>query len=211
MEEKIINKITIEIGVLGDSNVGKTSIVNTLTGIEYIDGMISTYGTVKSERKFNMKNNQDIKLIFWDSGGAERFRSATFKSVRFANGIILVFDLRDKSSFNNISDWLDDIKNELNNPFIILFGNKADLDKDKWYVEPEEINEFSKKEGIAYFEVSAKTGKGLEEGLFYLVNQIYDKIYGKITDNNKIIINCENIKDKNNDSDCVRSKKKNKK
>ena len=211
MEEKIINKITIEIGVLGDSNVGKTSIVNTLTGIEYIDGMISTYGTVKSERKFNMKNNQDIKLIFWDSGGAERFRSATFKSVRFASGIILVFDLRDKSSFNNISDWLDDIKNELNNPFIILFGNKADLDKDKWSVNLEEINEFSKKEGIAYFEVSAKNGKGLEEGLSYLGNQIYDKIYGKITDNNKIIINCENIKEKNNDSDCVRNKKKNKK
>ena len=211
MEEKIINKITIEIGVLGDSNVGKTSIVNTLTGTEYIDGMISTYGTCKSERKFNMKNNQDIKLIFWDSGGAERFRSAALKSVRFASGIILVFDLRDKTSFNNISVLLYDIKNELNNPFIILFGNKADLDKDKWSVKPEEINEFSKKEGIAYFEVSAKTGKGLEEGLSYLVNQIYDKIYGKITDNNKIIINCENIKEKNNDSDCVRSKKKNKK
>ena len=65
MEKKIINKKVIKIVVLGDSNIGKTSICNTLIGIEYREDMISSIGTEKSERIFRMKNNEDIKLIFW--------------------------------------------------------------------------------------------------------------------------------------------------
>ena len=72
--------------------------------------------------------------------------------------------------------WLESIKNELNDPLIVLIGNKADIEKDKWQVTSEEASKFAKEKGFAYFETSAKTKVGLNKGLSYIVNSVYDKL-----------------------------------
>ena len=69
----------------------------------------------------------------------ERFHSVTLKSIKTVHGVAIVFDLTKKESFNNVSSWLDDIKENLNDVSIVIFGNKCNLDKSMWEVKKEEI------------------------------------------------------------------------
>ena len=135
----------IKLGLLGDGGTGKTQICNVFSGVEFhFDGIISI-GLDKFEKKITLKNNENIKLIFWDTAGNERFKSASIKGVRNVEGIILVFDFLKRKSFDNLDDWLDMIKEELNDPIIILFGNKADFDKYEWKITSEEVKICRKK------------------------------------------------------------------
>ena len=98
------------------------------------------------------------------------------KTTRSAQGVVLVFDLTNRKSFENINVWLEQIKENLDNPFIVLFGNKNDRSKKEWQVNIEEAEEFAKKINLKFFETSAKTKFGINEGLSYIVNETYDKI-----------------------------------
>ena len=170
------NKITlIKIGLLGDSNVGKTSICNTFSGDESCDCLI-TIGTDKFEKKIKLENGEEIKLIFWDTPGAERFRSTAFKIMKGFQGIFLVFDVTSKDSFNQINIWLDEIKEYCLNPILVLLGNKIDKVEERWNLSKEEIDNFVKQKNLMYFETSAKTNVGINESFNYLINNIYNTI-----------------------------------
>ena len=185
MEKSNIELNAIKISILGDSCVGKTAICNTFSGIEFqLDGQ-ATIGSDKFEKKIKLENSKEIKLIFWDTPGAERFRSCAFKCIKSVQGIILVFDLTRKESFNNINLWLEDIKENLSNPILILLGNKIDIEKEKWQVTQEEINNLIKKTNIKYYAASAYTNEGINESFNYLANTIYNKIIIKKELNNK--------------------------
>ena len=205
MENNIIKPSSIKIGLLGDTTVGKSAIANSIIGLEFSkfdSELMATIGSDKFEKKFKLKNNEDIKLIIWDVCGTERFRSAAFKTIKPVKGIILIFDLTRKESFNNLYNWLKGIKDNLTNPFIVLFGNKADIEKDKWGITSEEASKFAKENRIAYFEVSAKTKLGLNEGLSCVVNGAYDKLMGYDDDKN---IDLEKITS-NKNSNCAGNK-----
>ena len=172
-----------------------------------MEGLGATFSIDKYEKNIKLTNDKEIKVALWDTCGAENFRSSVFKVLRNYRGIILVFGLSRRQSFDGLNDWINDIKDNINNPFIILFGNYADLNKDKWKVTSEEVNKFVKEKGIPYFEVSAKTGKGIEEGITFITNEIYKKRLEENNNNNEIIINKnDKIKEKKK-SDCVRNKK----
>ena len=134
----------IKIGLLGDEKVGKTSILNSFLDFEFQDNYLQTIGNEKFEKKVNLESAREIKLVIFDVSGQKRFRSAALRAVRNAEGILLVFDITDKNSFDNIEKWLEEIKDEFEKePIIILFGNKVDEDKEKWKISIEEI------EGVA--------------------------------------------------------------
>ena len=118
---------SLSIGLLGDSKVGKTAIVQSIMNIEFSKDMLATIGSEKSERRFKLKNNKEIKLVFWDNSGNERFRAIGLKSMKFAQGIMLIFNLTQKRSFDDLNIWLDLIKDNLNDPLIILIGNKQEI------------------------------------------------------------------------------------
>ena len=164
----------IKLGFLGDPHVGKTSICNTYNGIEFEENTIPTIGSEKFDKKIRLKNREEIKLIYWDTSGQERFRASAFRCLRTVNGIILVFDIASKSSFENLNHQLLDIKDNFDNPNLVLFGNKVDLEE-KREVSKEEIEKFAKNNKMAYFETSAKTGFGINEGFDYIANEAYDK------------------------------------
>ena len=172
----------LKIAVLGDSHTGKTSIFNSIMGIEFREDTLSTIGTDKYETRSTLKNGEEIKLVLWDTSGQERFRSVAFNTIRSAQGVVLVLDLTSRTSFENISVWLKQIEDNLNNPCIVLFGNKNDNSKEKWQVTIEEAEEFAKNINLKFFETSAKTKFGINEGLSYIVNETYDKIE-KMIDN----------------------------
>ena len=202
MKEDIVKISAIKIGLLGDTTVGKTAIVNSIMGMEFNPDMLMTIGYDKLEKKFKLKNNEDIKLIIYDICGAERQRCSAMKSIKSVQGIILIFDLTNKKSFDNLNNWLAEIKDNLAEPLIVLFGNKADIEKDKWQVTSEEASKFAKEKRIAYFETSAKTKIGVNEGLSYIVNRVYNKLMGY--DDEEIMLD---KKKSNTNSNCAGNKK----
>ena len=178
MTDNKISVKAIKVALLGDSSVGKTAICNSLMNIEFSQDMLSTIGSDKLETKFPLKNGNEIKLILWDTAGQERFRSVALKAIKAVQGIVVVFDVTLRKSFENIDSWLEEIKNNFTNPSLVLFGNKVDMDKEKWEVTKEEAEQYAKKMNLQYFETSAKTKKGLNEGFSYIVNESYNKIGG---------------------------------
>jgi len=204
MEENIEVK-ALKIGLIGIGPVGKSAICYLFADIDFFNNF-QVNNIYNFQKIIKLKNNKDIKITLWDTSGQERFISIAFTSLKSAHGIIIVFDVTSKRSFNNIGYLLNEVKDNFVDPFIILFGNKADLPKDKWEVTSEEINEFAKANGLSCFETSARTKMGIMEGISYCANEIYDKINNRYKKN--IIIDEKDTKKQKSKSDCVKGKHK---
>jgi len=196
MADKKVALKAIKIGLLGDSQVGKTALCRALMNYDFDPEIISTIGNIKLETRFELKDGNEIKLILWDSAGQERFRSVALNTLKAVKGIILVFDVTLKASFDNVNSWLNEISENLNDPCLVLFGNKIDRNKDEWEVTQEEAKKFAEERNLTYFETSAKTKEGLKEGFSYIVNEAYEKIKGNSNTNNNVIV-LENKEEEN--------------
>jgi len=208
-EEKVSLK-AIKIALLGDSTVGKSTIVSKYLKLDYKDDLLATIGSDKYDSKFTLENGENIKLIIWDTAGQERFRSVALQALKAVQGIILVFDLTKRESFININNWLETVRENLHNPNLILFGNKADIKKEDWKVTSEEAENFAVKLNMKYVETSAYTRQGLDEGFSSLINDTYNKVKGKNDDSGKIEIKKDNNEDEYV-TGCFGKKKKKKK
>ena len=166
----------VKIGLLGDEKVGKTSICHSFVNLNLPEDYITTIGYEKFEKKELLNNGKEVRLIIWDSGGQERFGSSIISTLRHVEEIIIVFDVTNRKSFDDIENWLEIIKEEFNNPIIILFGNKVDVKKEEWKVTEEEINLFCTKKKLKYFGTSAKNNNGIKEGFSYLANIIFERV-----------------------------------
>ena len=108
-------------------------------------------------------DNQNIKLQIWDTAGQERFRTLTASYYRGAHGIIIVYDVTDRETFENVRQWMHEIDRFANdNVCKVLVGNKCDLE-DKRKVGKEEGEELAKHYAIPYLETSAKSNICVEE------------------------------------------------
>ena len=179
MENKI-ELITIKIAVVGDSIVGKSALLNSyISGEQKLDANTSLGDRLNT--KFKLKNGKEIKLVLIDTLGQERYRSAAFSFLKNCHGAILVFSLTDKSSFENIKNWMLCLEDEGIKAYA-LFGNKSDRINDR-IINSEEARCMAEKLGLAYFETSYKTREGIEEGFTYVVNEIYEKLESKRNNN----------------------------
>ena len=173
----------VKIGILGDTCVGKLSICKAYLGYDFNENSLNnniSHG--KFETKFILDNGKEIRLIIWSAPGQERFHSIALNTMKSVNGILLIADLTRKESFDNIKKWLRDIEDNLNNPYIVLFGNKADL-KDQWEITSEEAKKYAEENKLIYFETSAKTKQGIKEGFSYIANQAYKIVEQKLNKN----------------------------
>ena len=132
----------IGIKILGDSPVGKTSILNSFIGNAFLEELLPTVGIEKIEKRIKLKKGEVIKLSLLDSSGKVRFREVELKQVRYINGIILVFDFTSKDSFNNINSWICQIKEIAPEKIIVIFGNQIDKEKKEWQVTSEKAKEY---------------------------------------------------------------------
>ena len=176
--------ITYKILFLGDSSVGKTAFIIRFCDGKFEEDSLTTIGLDKKAKSVSHKDKK-ILLQIWDTAGQERFRSIALNALKVVQGIILVFDVTNRETFDNVTQWLEQIKDNLQNPFVALFGNKTDMPKDKWKVTTEEAKEFAQKNKLEYFETSAKLNEGIKDGVSFLVNEIYDKMEEK---NKNIVI-----------------------
>ena len=174
MEDNKIKRKVLRISLLGDSSTGKTSIINRFLGNEFSLHMISNIGLDKQELLRKMKDGNEMKIILWDTAGQERFHSISSSTIKNSQGIIVCFSLVDANSFKNVSDWLSTIREESAKIPVVLFGNKCDL-VDKRKVSKEDAKSFADRQGIPYFETSAKDNINLEEGLDKILEDAYAK------------------------------------
>jgi len=169
LEEDDSDILIAKVILIGDSSVGKTSILFRYMQNEFLQSPNLTLGLELSIKKLQLENNESIVLNIWDSAGQEKYRSLTYHFYRGVNGIILVFDVTNKDTFKNLTSWLNQInKHAPENVDIVLVGNKSDDENEEnspWKNNEELIN-ILKKYGLNYFETSAKTGKNINK-MFY--------------------------------------------
>jgi len=153
----------IKLIIIGDTSVGKTSLV-----VRYCDGgfepktYLSTVG-VDFKTKVVEIDGRSIKVQIWDTAGQERFKNITRAYYRGANGIILVYDVTSRQTFESIRTWFQDIKglSRGDQPLVIL-ANKSDKKKDQ-VVESSEGEALAKELNADFFEVSAKIRYNVDE------------------------------------------------
>ena len=160
--------------ILGDSFVGKTNMLKRFLHNEFDTNTKETVGVEFGSKNFIIDGNDIVKAQIWDTAGQERYRSVTKAYYKGAKGALLVYDISRKSTFENIDNWLLDLKtNGDKDILIILIGNKSDL-IDKREVSTEEAQTKAEQYNIAFLETSAKTGDNIVKAFTELVTQVYN-------------------------------------
>lgn len=149
-----MTEISLKILIVGDSNVGKTSLLLKYTDDYFSESHVATIG-VEYKIKTLILRGMQIKLQIWDTSGQERFRSLTQNFFRNANGVLFVYDITEKKSFDNIKEWMNVSQNTESDFKSLIVGNKCDLE-DERKVSKEALQKFSDKKKIEAFETSAK-------------------------------------------------------
>ena len=165
---------TCQILLIGDSSVGKTSLIQRYANGIFKEEYLATVG-LDYYTKQEMINNINVLVKLWDTSGQERFKALTPNYFRNAEGVVLAYDVTNSESFENLKFWINSIKSNLGekNIFIpiIIIGNKIDME-DMRDITKEDASKFAKENNYKYFETSAKTGEGVDEAIRDLVNQV---------------------------------------
>ena len=191
----------IQLIMVGESGVGKTSLIRRYTNNIFNTNHLETIG-IEFFNKEERINDQIIQIKLWDTAGQEIFHSLTKNFYRKADGIIIVYDITNKESFEKIQDWVKSVYDNTDTYKeiqMIIVGNKIDL---------EERREVSKEEGlkigkyfeIDFFEASAKNAEGVRN---FMIKIIEDILNNKV--NNRNSINIKNYKNGNDDEDNERN------
>ena len=157
------------IATVGESSVGKTSIVRCLIGEKFDSTETSTVG-IDFAQITKFVDEKKVVIEIWDTAGQERFRSLVPVYCRTANAALVVFDITSQDSYNRVEEWINILK-ELGDEKRIIFviGNKMDLVEDYVAVDLEKVKEEMKTLGYPCFFVSAKTGEGIDNMIDCLV------------------------------------------
>ena len=155
------NDINLKILILGDSSVGKTSLL-----LQYADGYfptvyVATIGVEYKIKPINI-NGTNLNLQIWDTAGQERFRSITQNFMKGADGIIYVYDITNKQSFDNLRTWIRESEETTEGFKKIIVGNKSDLEAER-IVQKESLKKFCDDRHLTGLEASAKSGTNVKE------------------------------------------------
>lgn len=173
-EGNCVYQYIFKIILIGDANIGKTSLINRYVNKVFNDKYICTIG-VDFMMKSIIYEDQTIKLQIWDTAGMEKYKQITVSYYRGAQAAIVCFDLTNKTSFENVSRWIGEFTQNCNPMFqkiIILVGNKADL-TDEREVKQEEIDTYTTLNNYTYYECSSKTGDNVEDLFYNLAKILY--------------------------------------
>ena len=159
---------------IGNPTAGKTSLLNRICNDKFQPNYDSTIG-VDFFTKTVFFNETIFKLQLWDSAGQEKYRALIPSYIRGASIIFLIYDLNHHESFEAINNWLGFVNQYTNKAHVklVLVGNKNDLERK---VKTEEGKNLAEKEGMLFFETSAKNGQNVEEIFQNSANEIARKI-----------------------------------
>ena len=167
---------TPRVVMIGDSSVGKTSLVYQLCKNEHNTNprptVATTFYTLEGD-----PNKGEMSVQIWDTAGAERYRALNSVYYHNAMGGILVFDLTSRASFQSLDSWLDDFKNLAQpNALLVIVGNKLDIYNDaEERVKIDEAEKWAKEHGFRYFSTSAQDGTGVQDVKEYVLANVHQE------------------------------------
>ena len=171
--------------LIGDTEVGKTCFYNRYFKNKFSLQFLSTIG-IERESKLVKIGKEIYKITLWDSAGQERFKSLPRKYYQNADGIFLLFDVCKEETFNNVSNWINDVKQNTSRAFgnkdgnessseipLFLLGNK--IDSSERIISREQGEKLASSLGMKYFEISCKTNINIPEVMSRMIMESYMK------------------------------------
>lgn len=164
--------MVLKVILIGDSGVGKSCLLKSFMGDPFKGVYTSTIG-VDFEIKPIQIDGKTVNLQIWDTAGQERFRTITTSYYRSADAILLVFDLADERTFQNLDAWLEDVRLYASRSVeICLIGNKVDLQEERM-IDFKDAKAYADKHNFQYFETSAKSKVNVEKAFTKLTHAVY--------------------------------------
>jgi len=176
--------------LIGDSTVGKTCFLTRYFKNQFNETFLSTIG-IDKEIKHVKVGNDNYKMTLWDTAGQERFKCLPKKYYQNADGVLLLFDVTNEETFNNVSNWMKDVKENSNKDgkesdiALYLIGNK--IDKPDRVIQRETAETQAKSLGMKYFEVSCKINMNIPEVMARMIMECHMRA-NHIKDPFKIVI-----------------------
>ena len=175
MSDETVYKVLL----LGDTTVGKTCFLMKYTDKTFQDIHMATIGLDYRLKTMKLKGGKNIKLQIWDTAGQDRFRAITKNYYKGSHGIILIYDVTNLQTFENVKTWVNQIQEEAStNVVIYIAANKIDMETER-KVTKEEGENLAQELGFPFVETSAKSGININETFEDLVERI-DKVFGNI-------------------------------
>ncbi|MGQ4873029.1 MAG: Rab family GTPase [Promethearchaeia archaeon] len=168
-------KFIIKICLLGEANVGKTSLVYRYIENSFKENYKSTLGVNLLKKEMNIEGYGEITAQIWDLGGQESFKSLRKLYLEGANGALVIYDVTNRKSFDKLDEWINSFREARGDQPLILIGNKSDL-KDLIKVEQKEAEKYAEKHNMDLVITSAKTGENVEQSFETLAKKILDRI-----------------------------------
>ena len=192
-----MSKYTFKISLLGDKNVGKTSIVTAYTQNEFSLTTLSTIGIDTSITK-KIFDNVEYTFKIFDTVGQEKFNSISTTTIQMAVGFFMVFAVNNRESYERLVNWINYIEDYVNLEEKVLFiiGNKTDVKPEERKVTKEEAKEIAKSKNAKYFETSALTRKGINEAFEEMFKDVYEMSKQNKNRNSNIVLDKKNVSKK---------------
>ncbi|KAF8664850.1 hypothetical protein AX16_000691 [Volvariella volvacea WC 439] len=169
------SQINVKILLIGNSSVGKTSLLSRFSDEQWIpeDESSATIGVDFKVHQMEVKGKK-VKLSIWDTAGQERFRAITASYYRGAQGIILVYDVANRETFDALPRWYSELDTYVSSSVVkILVGNKVDKELAR-QVPTSEASAFAQRMNSIFIETSAKSDINVREAFVQVVEQILD-------------------------------------
>ena len=188
---------SIHIILIGDSGVGKTNLFSRYFQNKFVDQFISTIGMDRQTKIIKYKN-KIYNIHISDTAGQERFRSIPIRYYQNADGVLLLYDINDINSFENIKVWMKDleINKTKSKQIIYLIGNKIDLPERN--ITQDEGSQMAKSFGLPYYEMSCKINMNINE----IISRLIVDCFNNLIDNENNGFKVKNKKSKKNKKCC---------
>ena len=194
MAEGETKEHSYKILLLGDSAVGKTCFLKRYTDGTFQDVYLSTIGYDFKFKNVKLKSGKEVRIQLYDTAGQERFRTIAKAYYKGAHGIILMYDVTNQKSYDNIKRWLEQIKKEASNKIcILLVANKVDM-KDERVISVENGKNLATENNLKIIEASAKEDINVSN----VFQEITEEVASKFGDITKSTIKIENNNNKEN-------------
>ena len=169
----------LKVVVVGDSGVGKTNLIKRFIVNIYNPNTKATVGVEFISKSYKI-NDQVFKIEIWDTAGQERYKSITAAYYKGAKGALIVYDITQKDSFENINKWMSEVRDKSSKDLkIMIVGNKTDLVNER-QVSTEEALEKAKELGSPVMEASALDGSNVKDAFYDLLKEMYKEIKKKL-------------------------------
>ncbi|KAM7367063.1 hypothetical protein PAMP_014988 [Pampus punctatissimus] len=161
--------------LIGDSNVGKTCVVQNFKSRVFSERQQNTIGVDFTVRTLDIEGKK-VKMQVWDTAGQERFRTITQSYYRSAHGAMITYDITRRSTFDSVAEWIREVElYGASNVVLVLIGNKCDLEQDREVLFEEACN-LAKDRGIlAALETSAKESQNVEEAFMMMARELLSR------------------------------------